>query len=473
MLFNSFAFLIFIPIFFLSYFLTHGNVRLFVCLIYSYIFYSWWDWRFLSLIILVTAVNYIAGFKISNCQRKKIKKYIFIITVFFDLGLLGIFKYFEFFSETFSTMLLKLGMNPSVSTINIILPVGISFYIFQTLSYVFDIYRNKLDYEPSILKFATFVALFPQLVAGPIVRANIFLPQLNTEHPFSIKKISEGIRIVLYGYFIKIVIADSIAPIVDRMLSVPENETSLVLLTGSFLFSFQIYCDFHGYSLIAIGLGKMMGFDFGTNFNKPYLSKNFSEFWNRWHISLSSWLRDYLYFPLGGNRTNLSKTCRNLFITMFLGGLWHGANWTFVLWGLIHGIYLIIQHTFQKVILFFNYKKNNCPKWIINTISVIFVFSLTTFAWIFFRSPDLSHAIKIITKIISFDNFNIFYMPEKFLVVKCVLLISILMAIEFLNLIKTDLLNNRFVKIVSIPLILWGISLLGTFAGNSFIYFQF
>jgi D-alanyl-lipoteichoic acid acyltransferase DltB (MBOAT superfamily) len=473
MLFNSFAFIIFAPVFFLCYFLTQGKTRLLLCLVASYFFYSWWDYRFLSLIFLITVINYVAGKQIDNFKEKRYRKSILTLAVVFNLGVLCIFKYFGFFTESFAAVLNQLGMSITVSTINIVLPVGISFYTFQALSYVLDIYRKEIAHEPSLLKFATFVALFPQLVAGPIVRAKILIPQLSCDQPFSMQRIYDGFMMVLYGFFIKVTVADSIAPVVDRMLLNPINETSLVLLIGSVLFSFQIYCDFHGYSLIAIGLGKMMGFDFGINFNSPYLSTNFSEFWKRWHISLSSWLRDYLYIPLGGNRYSSITTCKNLMTTMFLGGLWHGANWTFVIWGLLHGMYLIIQHSFQRINFPFTIKANKWNQFLTDFLSISIVFSFTTFAWIFFRSPNIQHSISIITKIFAFDSFNISSIPNIFLVVKCIMLISILMSIELLNHFKIKFITNRYVKLLSIPVALWGISLFGTFAGNAFIYFQF
>lgn len=473
MLFNSIAFLVFFPVFFLFYFLTKGSLRLLVCLIASYFFYSWWDYRFLSLIILITLINYFAGKQIHVCKEKKLQKSILTLTILFNLGILCIFKYFGFFTDSFAEILTHLGITITLSTIHIILPVGISFYIFQTLSYVFDVYRNKISYEPSLLKFATFVALFPQLVAGPIVRADILLPQLSQDQPFSIPRIYDGFRQVLYGFFIKVAIADSIAPVVDRMLLNPSAETSLVLIIGSVLFSFQIYCDFHGYSLIAIGLGKIMGFDFGVNFNSPYFAKNFSEFWERWHISLSTWLRDYLYIPLGGNRYGTLNTFKNLLTTMFLGGLWHGANWTFALWGVLHGLFLILQRLLQHINFHLLIKKNKISVFFRDTLSIIIVFSLVTFGWIFFRSPNIQVAFEIIAKILTFDNFNVFLIPNKFLVIKCFLLISLLMSLELLIYFNARILSNSYIKLSSIPVVLWAISLFGTFAGNSFIYFQF
>jgi D-alanyl-lipoteichoic acid acyltransferase DltB (MBOAT superfamily) len=364
-------------------------------------------------------------------------------------------------------------MTPSFSTLNIILPVGISFYTFQAMSYLFDIYRNKIECEPSIIKFATFIALFPKLVAGPIVRASVLLHQLSKDQIYSSKRFFDGLRIVLYGYFIKTVIADSIAPVVNVIYSQAETGSSLNLLIGVFLFSFQIYCDFHGYSLIAIGLGKMMGFDFGVNFNTPYLSTNFSVFWKRWHISLSSWLRDYLYIPLGGNKKGALTTCRNVLITMFLCGLWHGASWSFVIWGLLHGGYLIAQNIIKKIISSLKLPKIKMLELPIKISSILLVFLLTSFAWIFFRAPDLNLAFVIINKIILFDNFDIYSIPEKFIVIKCFILISMLMTVEVINSFNRNLLNNPVALYLSIPIILWGIALLGTFAGTSFIYIQF
>ena len=282
--------------------LLKGKARLLLCLTGSYFFYGWWDWRFLGLIVISTLVDYTVGLFLERTREQKSRTQLLVLSMVVNLGFLAFFKYFNFFIESFAEMLVSTGLNPSISTLNIVLPVGISFYTFQSMSYTIDVYYRKIQVEPNFIRFATFISFFPQLVAGPIVRASDFLPQFQTDKKFEWDRFNAGVSQVLWGFFKKVAVADSLAPFVDQCFADPGAYSSIHLTIGVIFYSFQIYCDFSGYSDIAIGLARILGFDFPRNFRTPYFSKNFSEFWTRWHISLSSWLRDYLYIPLGGNR---------------------------------------------------------------------------------------------------------------------------------------------------------------------------
>ena len=303
MLFNSLAFFAFLAIFLPMYFFLKGRFRLWLCLLGSYFFYGFWDYRFLSLILISTLIDYTVGLMLSREESKVRRKRLLVISLIVNLGFLGFFKYFNFFIESFQELVLSMGTSPSFNTLYIILPVGISFYTFQSMSYTIDVYYKKIPPEPDFLRFATFISFFPQLVAGPIVRASEFLPQFRTDKKFEWDRFNSGTGQMLWGFFKKVVVADSLAPFVDQCFAAPDAFSSSHLLVGVVFYSFQIYCDFSGYSDIAIGLARIMGFDFPQNFRTPYFSKNFSEFWQRWHITLSRWLRDYLYIPLGGNRS--------------------------------------------------------------------------------------------------------------------------------------------------------------------------
>ncbi len=475
--------------------MTRGTMRLMVILLGSYLFYGWWDWRFLSLIILSTCCNFWAGSLISATSDSKFRKIILWTSIVGNIGLLGVFKYLNFFRDTVIKVFEGLGFNPDIPTLSIILPVGISFFTFQALSYVIDIYRGNMEAEPKLLRFAVYISLFPQLVAGPIVRASQLLPELRIDHKLDMKRILIGIEMILIGYFLKVVVSDSLAPIVDLILSSPSHETSLSLMVAVSFFAFQIYCDFNGYSLIAIGLGKMLGFDFGQNFNRPYFSASFSEFWTRWHISLSSWLRDYLYIPLGGNKHGRIKTFRNLVLTMLLGGLWHGASWNFVIWGALHGFYLVMQRIFSSIIkslkeaihtpLLFTQQTSlvtfvsvttTTSRFLSRPLLILLVFGLTCFSWIFFRAPDLQSSLDIIFGIYQLDDLSPLSIPSKFLVLKGVLLIMVILSCEAFGF-WLESRNRTFESLrlrwLRAMLILWSIPLLGTFKSNSFIYFQF
>jgi alginate O-acetyltransferase complex protein AlgI len=333
MLFNSLTFLIFIALFAGLYFATHGKVRLWVICISSYVFYGWWDWRFMGLLFAMTVICWYCALRLATARDMRQKRYWMVGAITVCLIILGFFKYFNFFEDNARALLGLLGFQASWPTTHILLPIGISFFMFQGLSYVVDVARGELPVEKSLLKVATFKAFFPQLVAGPIIRATDFMPQLEedrrpTSHDFMV-----GVCLIMWGYVMKVGMADSLASTVDARFQAPRSFTPEDLLIGLLFYAFQIYGDFGGYSLIAIGVARLFGFHFKLNFRCPYFATSITDFWRRWHMSLSQWLRDYLYIPLGGNRCSKRKTYRNLMVTMLLGGLWHGAAWTFVAWG--------------------------------------------------------------------------------------------------------------------------------------------
>ncbi|MGH8951754.1 MAG: MBOAT family O-acyltransferase [Acidimicrobiia bacterium] len=354
----------------------------------SYVFYGWWDYRFLSLIIISTVIDWFVARRMSDIDDKARRKRWLLVSLISNLGMLASFKYWDFFVDSAATMLSSLGVEPNLPTLQILLPVGISFYTFQTLSYVIDVYRKDLKPERSLSQFALFVAFFPQLVAGPIERARHLLPQLR-DLPVSMRQIdwSGSAFLILRGLFRKVVIADGVAPLVNEVFGTPDRYGSLTVAVGVIAFSLQIYGDFAGYTDIARGTARLFNVDLMENFKAPYLSRGFSEFWRRWHISLSTWLRDYLYVPLGGNRGGRWETYRNLMVTMLLGGLWHGAAWGFVLWGGLHGAYLVIER----------WIRDRREEITTNThLPVIVVFVVVTLTWIPFRAPNLSQAFDVL-----------------------------------------------------------------------------
>jgi alginate O-acetyltransferase complex protein AlgI len=354
MLFNTLDFAIFLPIVFVLYwFVTNRDLNLQNALIVasSYFFYAWWDWRFLSLILFSTFVDYFLGLKLSKEYRPSRRKALLWISILVNLGFLGFFKYFNFFLDNFISAFSFFGIEIAGNSLKIILPVGISFYTFQTLSYTIDIYRNKLEPTKDFVAFAAFVSFFPQLVAGPIERATNLLPQFYIKRAFDYERAIDGMRQILWGLFKKIVIADNCAEYANLVFNNPADYEGSTLLMGAVFFSFQIYCDFSGYSDIAIGTARLFGFTLMQNFAFPYFSRDIAEFWRRWHISLSTWFRDYLYIPLGGSRGSLWLKVRNTFIIFVISGFWHGANWTFVIWGALNAVYfvpLLLTNTNRK-----------------------------------------------------------------------------------------------------------------------------
>ncbi|MAJ43827.1 MAG: membrane-bound O-acyltransferase family protein [Candidatus Marinimicrobia bacterium] len=401
MLFNSFIYFIFLFVFLPIYHKIPFKYKNPFLLISSYIFYGYWDWRFTLLLFISTVSDFYLGKKIFLSSNQKNRKYLLFASLSVNLGILSFFKYYNFFIDSFSILMNHFNLSLDYLHFNIILPVGISFYTFQTMSYTIDIYKRKLNPTNNIVDFAVFVSFFPQLVAGPIERAKNLLPQISIKNSPTKIQINEGIALIISGLFKKVLIGDTTGRIVDKIFAQPELYKSPELLSAIILFSIQIYADFSGYSNIARGTGKLLGIELMKNFQQPYFSRNITEFWRRWHISLSSWLTDYLYIPLGGNRKGLFRTYQNLLITMLLGGLWHGASWNFVIWGGLHGIYLAI-HKFllngKKIsIKMVNFNFNNI-------IKIIFTYLLVLFTWLFFRADSFESSIYFIKKIIFWES---------------------------------------------------------------------
>ncbi|KAB1071276.1 MBOAT family protein [Tamlana haliotis] len=476
MLFNSFEYLFFLPTVFILYWfifnkkLSWQNLLL---LIVSYVFYGWWDWRFLSLIIFSSFLDYFAGIQIEKSKNHTRKKAWLSLSMIANLGFLGFFKYFNFFSASLSEAFLSIGYELDAITLDVILPVGISFYTFQTMSYTIDVYRGKLEPTKKIIAFFAFVSFFPQLVAGPIERATNLLPQFYKKRKFEYHKAADGLRQILWGLFKKIVVADNCAIVVNEVFGNHSDLNASSLIIGAVFFAFQIYGDFSGYSDIAIGTSRLFGFNLMQNFSFPYFSRDIAEFWRRWHISLSTWFRDYLYIPLGGSRVNLSKKIRNIFIIFIVSGFWHGANWTFIVWGALNAIYFMPLMLLDKnrvntnVVaegkMFFNFKEFT---------QILTTFTLTILAWIFFRADSLTHAFSYISNIF---NKSILQFPT--VDIKPFLYVFILIFVEWIQREKQHGLELNHVKLTpvrwTIYTIVFCLILIFGAQSQSFIYFQF
>lgn len=417
MLFNSLDFAVFLPIVFIVYWIllskSFQKQNLFV-LFASYIFYGWWDWRFLILIFLSSVIDFWIGSSMHVTKQKSKRKFLLLLSIIINIGLLCYFKYFNFFIEGFSDAFSFLGYEFNIERINIILPVGISFYTFQTLSYTIDIYQKKLKPTSNIIEFLAFVSFFPQLVAGPIERARDLLPQFGKKRVFNEPMASDGMRQILSGLFKKIVIADNCAIYVNDIFANHEMYSGIILLLGGVLFAFQIYGDFSGYSDIAIGVAAILGFQLSQNFAFPYFSRDIAEFWRRWHISLSTWFRDYIYIPIGGSRCSNIYKIRNVFLVFTISGLWHGANYTFIAWGILHSLFFIpilIRNNNRR---YLDVLANNraIPSFR-ETISVCVTFILVVLGWIVFRSENIYVAQKFYLSILT-DSINFYSYREAF-----------------------------------------------------------
>jgi D-alanyl-lipoteichoic acid acyltransferase DltB (MBOAT superfamily) len=484
LLFNSLQFLIFLPLVYLLYWfvfkknLKYQNILIIVA---SYIFYGWWDWRFLFLILFSTLLDFYVGQAIYKCSEDKIKaRYWLWLSLFCNVGLLGFFKYYNFFIDSFVDMFSAMGYQmKSTWTLRIILPVGISFYTFQTMSYSFDIYYKKLKPTKSFISFAAFVAFFPQLVAGPIERASNLLKQINTKRIFKYSQAASGLKLILWGFFKKLVIADSLAPIVDDIFANYASYPASTLILGVCLFSFQVYGDFSGYTDIAIGTAKLFGIELMSNFKFPNFSRNIAEYWQRWHVSLSTWFRHYLYIPLGGSRVGKLKSIRNICIIFLVSGLWHGANWTFVFWGAIHALLYIPVFLMGRNRLYANnvIAENSWFPTIKEVLQVILTFVLVTFSRIFFRSPSISDAFSYIQHIIDNFTYQAYVHPMGYRMLDFYVLIGLFTVYEYL--IRKDERNpfkftNPIVRLLLYAIIIISILLFYDDGVNrSFIYFQF
>lgn len=410
MLFNSIDFAIFLPIVFILYwFVFNKNLRFQNTLIVvaSYVFYGWWDWRFLFLIIFSTLVDFAVGVKLKDEINLTKRKILLWVSISINLGLLGFFKYYNFFLDNFVTAFSFFGKEIQANSLNIILPVGISFYTFQTLSYTFDVYKKKLEPTNDFISFSAFVSFFPQLVAGPIERATNLLPQFYTERNFDYSKAVDGLRQILWGLFKKVVIADNCARFANQIFNNSSELNGSSLVFGAVFFSIQIYGDFSGYSDIAIGTSRLFGFNLMRNFAFPYFSRDIAEFWRRWHISLTTWFRDYLYIPLGGSKGSTWMKIRNIFIVFLVSGFWHGSNWTFIAWGALNAIFflpLILTKENRKY-LDIVAEDRTWPT-IKEFLQILGTFALTVFTWIFFRAENIPHALNYISTIFSPSLFS-------------------------------------------------------------------
>jgi alginate O-acetyltransferase complex protein AlgI len=483
MLFHSLDFAVFLPIVFILYwFVTNNNLKLqnFLIVAASYLFYGWWDWRFLSLILFSTIIDYSIGRKLLNEESKNKRKMLLWTSILVNLGFLGFFKYYNFFLDNFVSAFSLFGTSINAQGLNIILPVGISFYTFQTLSYTIDVYKRKLKPTKDFIAFTAFVSFFPQLVAGPIERATNLLPQFYKKRQFDYSKAVDGLRQILWGLFKKIVIADNSAQIANEIFNNSADYSGSTLVLGAIFFTFQIYGDFSGYSDIAIGTSRLFGFNLKQNFAFPFFSRDIAEFWRRWHISLSTWFRDYLYIPLGGNRGGTWMKIRNTFVTFIVCGFWHGANWTFIIWGALNALYIL------PTLLTKNKRRN------LDTVaegkylpsfkeffSIGLTFGLTVISIVFVRAENIRHAINYISEILSNSLFTIPSFSGIEEALNTTILIVIFVFIEWLGrenqfaIQNIALIKSKALRWTAYILIVLVIYFVGSFKDTSFIYFQF
>lgn len=483
MLFNSLDFAIFIPIVFGLYWLIGSNnikIQNVLIVIASYIFYGWWDYRFLSLILFSTLVDYTIGLALNKTKKPRLRKYLLWVSITVNIGFLGFFKYYNFFLDSFVDAFSLFGQIVNANSLNIILPVGISFYTFQTLSYTIDVYRRKLAPSADFIAFSAFVSFFPQLVAGPIERATHLLPQFFSSRKFNYNMAVDGLRQILWGLFKKMVIADNCARFANEIFNNTGEYSASTLFMGAVFFAFQIYGDFSGYSDIAIGTSRLFGFDLKQNFAFPYFSRDIAEFWRRWHISLSTWFRDYVYIPLGGSRGGKLIQIRNTFIIFIVSGFWHGANWTFIVWGILNAIYFLPLLILNKNRHHINIvAANRLLPSLKEILGIIFTFILTTLAWIFFRAENLVHAIAYIDGLLSFDLFTL---PEYVIrkkVYPTILLLGFMLIVEWQGRTSKYAIEDIKEKIpfvirwIFYAIIIFLIGMYSVTEESPFIYFQF
>jgi D-alanyl-lipoteichoic acid acyltransferase DltB (MBOAT superfamily) len=476
MLFNSLQFAVFFAVVYGLYLVLDHRRQNWLLLAASVVFYGSWDWRFLFLLLASTALNYLLGLAIDRASDRKRRRLLLIVSVCGNLSILGFFKYCNFFAQNLVLLIDRMGFSVSPPVLNVVLPLGISFYTFQAMSYTIDIYYGRLKPAKSYLDVTLFVIFFPQLVAGPIERATHLLPQMLSPRRVTLDKFHEGAYLILWGLFQKVFVADNLARIADPVFAAPPPYRGAEVLVGVYAFAFQIFCDFAGYSNIARGLGKCMGFDIMVNFRLPYFSTNPREFWQRWHISLSNWLRDYLYIPLGGNRNGTLKTYRNLAITMLLGGLWHGAAWTFVFWGAYHGALLIGHRLIEGLRGTAAPGKGGAGSGAWRAVKVVFFFHLICVSWILFRARSLTQAYGMFVSLAA--NFDIAGSPGLWrTVLSTVLLLWLLLLVQCFQYRKDDLMavfrwpplaRGVYYFILYYSLVVYGVQ-----GAYEFIYFQF
>ena len=475
MLFNSFEFLVFLPVVFALYwFVFKGRKpQNLLIVIASYVFYGWWDWKFLFLIAFTSLCSFLSGkFIAKNELIPKKQKWISAANIIVNLSVLGVFKYYNFFAESLADLLGAFGFQADFVTLNVILPVGISFYTFQALSYSIDVYKGKIKATDDIVEIFAYISFFPQLVAGPIERATNLLPQFQKDRSFDYAKAVDGCRQMLWGFFKKMVVADNCATAVNEHWADYQNLPMVTLMLLGVLFAFQIYCDFSGYSDIAIGCARLFGFDLKQNFNFPYFSRSIPEFWRRWHISLTTWFRDYIYFPLGGSRCDKWKIIRNVFIVWAVSGLWHGANWTFVCWGLFHAVLLAIYNIFG-----INTKYKDTVKLSVKSVfQMLLTFALAVIGWIIFRAESIGQAADYFKAMVSNPLIDFSMLYGK----KALVFAAILMIVEWLQREKVHALQLPDNRVFKYGIVRWGVYFILTIiilavhgSSQTFIYFQF
>jgi len=477
MFFNSLAFAIFLPIVFFLYWFVFNKTKSkqnTLLIVASYYFYSCWDWRFLFLLVFSTFLDYYTGIQIEKGKSENSRKFWFWLSIIVNLGFLGIFKYYNFFANSFSDLLNEVGFKASPILLKVILPVGISFYTFHGLSYVIDIYYKRIKAEYNFVDYSLFVSYFPLLVAGPIERATHLLPQVKVKREFDFQMAKEGVYQIIWGLVKKVVIADTCATYANAIFDNYTGMNSFSLILGAVYFAFQIYGDFSGYSDIALGVSKLFGLDLLRNFNYPYFSRDIAEFWRRWHISLSSWFRDYLYIPLGGSKGGLWMKIRNTFIIFLVSGFWHGANWTYVIWGFINAVYFL-------PLLLSNSNRNNMDaiqlKFDFDSVktvmSILYTFLLTCGAWIFFRAKTITDAVLYIKRIFLNLDFSFQFLENERYSYELVGMIGLFVLIEWNNRNKVEPLSGKRSSL-KVALALVAIMAFGTFSDyKEFIYFQF
>ena len=477
MFFNSLQFAVFLPIVFVLYwfvFSKNKSTQNTFLIVMSYYFYSCWDWRFLFLLLFSTLLDYFTGIQIEKSTKERSRKFWFWLSIVANFGFLGAFKYYNFFAASFSQALTSIGLHSSPFLLNVILPVGISFYTFHGLSYVIDIYYKRIKAEKNVVDYALFVSYFPLLVAGPIERATHLLPQVKIKRSFDFEKAKEGVYQIIWGLVKKVVIADTCATYANAIFDNYTSMNSSSLILGAVYFAFQIYGDFSGYSDMALGMSKLFGLDLLRNFNYPYFSRDIAEFWRRWHISLSSWFRDYLYIPLGGSRGSKLKQVRNVFIIFVVSGFWHGANWTFLAWGFINALYFLPS-------LLLGTNRNNMETaelhWDLNSIKVFFsilaTFTLSCVAWVFFRAKSITIAFDYLERIVTNRNFVSQYLVNERYSYELILLVFAFILIEWNSRFKIEPISGKYSGL-KLVLCLLVIIALGTYSDyKEFIYFQF
>jgi alginate O-acetyltransferase complex protein AlgI len=477
MLFNSAEYILFLTAVIIGYFLVPQRARVWLLLAASYVFYMRWRWVYGFLLFGVTLVNYLAGIAIATTSRARYRAFALAGAVSVSIGLLGVFKYLNFVNGSIRTLVGMWGYRYGIGELDILLPVGISFFTFQAVGYTIDVYRGSCPAEKHLGRFCLYVAFFPQLVAGPIERAGNLLSQLTRRNHFDLDRFTSGAKLIVWGLFKKIVIADNLAVYVNRVYESPSGYSGATLLLATYFFAFQIYCDFSGYSDIAIGSARILGYDLMQNFRLPYLATSIRDFWKRWHISLSSWFTDYLYIPLGGNRVSVPRWAFNITVVFLASGLWHGANWTFVAWGALHGLYYLIEALWQRFIKPQG-ARSILPAAVAGPVKIVVTFHLVLLAWVFFRAATISDAVLILSRIATDLGGRLYLGPSQLATFVSALLILVLLGVQILQSRQVVVLHAGQPRL---PRVLrWGgylamlhvLALLGRGA-NEFIYFQF